>query len=108
MVLDKVAEDMCIGLLDKYGEEKKALQSELEELRKHLDTLTQDREDVDEFIRRLKKYAGFEELTREMALDLIEYIIVDKNPNKRNEARNIHIYYKLLDKPLKNKSNALA
>ena len=107
MVLGKVAEDMCIGLLDKYGEEKKALQSELEELRKHLDTLTQDREDVDEFIRRLKKYAGFEELTREMAFELIEYVTVDENPKDKNIPREIHIYYKFLDKPLKNKNNAL-
>ena len=96
-------------LLDKRCKNlKNTLQAELDEIMKRSETMKQDEADVDEYIRCLKSYAGVEELTRQMALDLIEYIIVDKNPNKRNEARNIHIYYKLIDKPLKNKSNALA
>lgn len=65
-------------------------------------------DDVDEYIRRLRSYAGAEELTRQMALDLIEYITIDRNPDKRSDSRDIHIYYKLIDKPLKNKRNALA
>ena len=104
----KIPEDVCIRLIEKYQAELKALQEEYEMLKESAKTEKQIEDDVEEFIRRLKSYAGAEELTRQMALDLIEYIIVDKNPNKRNEARNIHIYYKLLDKPLKNKSNALA
>lgn len=104
----KIPEDVCIRLIEKYQAELKALQEEYEMLKESAETEKKIEDDVEEFIRRLKSYAGAEELTRQMALDLIEYIIVDKNPNKRNEARNIHIYYKLLDKPLKNKSNALA
>ena len=104
----KIPEDVCIRLIEKYQAELKALQEEYEMLKESAETEKKIEDDVEEFIRRLKSYAGAEELTRQMALDLIEYIIVDKNPNKRNEARNIHIYYKLIDKPLKNKSNALA
>ena len=52
--------------------------------------------------------AGAEELTRQMALDLIEYITLDENPRKKSVSRNIHIYYKLIDQPLKDKTNALA
>ncbi|MDE7364692.1 MAG: recombinase family protein [Ruminococcus sp.] len=107
MVLGKVAEDVCIGLLGKYQAEKKNLQTELDTIQKSLDTIAQDENDVDEFIRRLKKYAGFEVLTREMALDLIEYITVDECVPRSAEPRTIHIYYKFLDKPLKNKKNAL-
>ncbi len=106
MVLGKVAEDVCLGLLDKYQVEKKKLQTELDEIQTRLDTFTQDEHDVDEFIRRLKKYAGFDKLTREMALELIEYITIDDNPRDNSKPRKIHIYYKFLDKPLTNKRNA--
>ena len=49
----------------------------------------------------MKKYADVHELTREMALELIEYITIDEYAADR--PRDIHIYYKLLDKPLPNK-----
>jgi hypothetical protein len=43
--------------------------------------------DFDEFIRRLKKYAGAEVLTRQICLDLIGYITVDENHKNRTEPR---------------------
>ena len=49
----------------------------------------------------MKKYTDVQELTREMCLELIEYITVDEYAADR--PRDIHIYYKLLDKPLKDK-----
>jgi hypothetical protein len=73
-----------------------------------LESQKQDERDVDEFIRRLKKYAGAEVLTRQMCLDLIGYITVDENHKNRTEPRKIHIYYKFLDKELADKTNALA
>lgn len=42
-----------------------------------------------------------------MCLDLIEYFTVDAYQGRKS-VRDIHIYYKLIDKPLKNKKNALA
>lgn len=72
-----------------------------------LETVSQHEHDVDEFIRCLKKYAGVETLTREMVLELIEYIIVDEAPKNSRMPRTIHIYYKFLDKALTNKRNAL-
>lgn len=62
---------------------------------------------VDEFIRRLKKYADFKVLTREMLLELVEYITIKDVQENRNELRTIHIYYKFLDKTLTNKQNTL-
>jgi len=39
------------------------------------------------------------ELTREMCMELIEFVTVDKYPGKYSKApREIHIYYKLIDK----------
>ena len=101
-------EKVCANLLEKYQQEQDDLQTELEELLKRSDMQKQNEEDVDEFIRCLKSYAGAEQLTRQMCLDLIEYIVIDKNPRKRSVMRNIHIYYKLIDKPLTDKRNALA
>lgn len=36
-------------------------------------------------------------LTREMALELIEFITIDKFIKGSKEPRKIHIYYKLID-----------
>ena len=49
----------------------------------------------------MKKYTDVQELTREIALELIEYITVDEYAADR--PRDIHIYYKLLEKPLPHK-----
>lgn len=105
-VLGKVSEKVCIPLLEKYQTEKDALTTEFDEIDKRTQTEQQDEADVDEYIRRLKSYAKAEQLTRQMALELIEYITVDENPNDKKAVRDIHIYYKLIDKPLKDKKNA--
>lgn len=104
-VLGKISEDVCSNFLDKYQAEKNELQDELEVLMESINSIHKDEQDVDEFIRRLKKYAGAETLTREMALELIEYVTIDEFAKDR--PRYIHIYYKLLDKGLNNKKNAL-
>ena len=108
MVLGKVPEDVCVKLLGKYREESKALQTEADAIQERLDAVNQDEQDVDEFIRRLKKYAGVETLTREMLLELVEYITIEEAPESRNIPRKIHIYYKFLDKAVANKHNCLS
>ena len=107
MVLGKVPEEVCIKLIEKYQAESKKLQAELDTIMERLSSIHQDERDVDEFIRRLKKYAGFETLTREMLLELVEYIVVDDVPKNRNEPRTVHIYYKFLDNALSDKQNTL-
>ena len=101
-VIGKIPEDVCVSLLEKYHAEQKALDEEVEQISIKLSAAKQDKQDVEEYIRRLKKYADVSELTREMALELIEYITVDEYAEDR--PRDIHIYYKLLDKPLPNKN----
>lgn len=107
-VLGRVPEDVCIGLLEKYSAEKKSLSAGYGEILARETALQQDEADVDEFISRLRKYAGATDLTREMCLDLIGYVTVDKNTKDRTKPRKIHIYYKFLDKELADKRNALA
>ena len=106
-VLGRVPEDVCISLLEKYSTEKKSLSAEYEMILEREKTNKQDEADVDEFMSRLRKYAGATELTREMCLDLIGYVTVDENTG-RTKPRKIHIYYKFLDKELADKHNALA
>lgn len=57
-VSGKMPEDMAFSLLEKYQAEKKSLQAEYDELQKRSDMARQDEADVDEYIRRLKSYAG--------------------------------------------------
>ena len=106
-VLGRVPEKVCIPLLEKYQAEKDTLTAEYDELHQRTQTEQQDEADVDEYIRRLRSYAGAEQLTRQMALELIEYITIDENPNDKKAVRDIHVYYKLIDKPLKDRKNAL-
>ena len=98
--LGKITETSCGVLLGKYETELKALQEEQEKLTARLDTEKQNAEDVDKFIERVKKYADVQKLTREMCLELIEYVTIDKHPSDRKAERDIHIYYKFLDKPV--------
>ena len=98
--LSKITETSCGVLLGKYETELKALQEEQAKLTAMLDTEKQNAEDVDKFIERVKKYADVQKLTREMCLELIEYITIDKHPSDRKAERVIHIYYKFLDKPV--------
>ncbi|MCM1166538.1 MAG: recombinase family protein [Lachnospiraceae bacterium] len=75
-VIGKIPEDVCVNLLEKYQAEQKSLSEEVATLEAKLNAVKQDENDVDEFIRRLKKYTDVRELTREMCLELIEYITV--------------------------------
>lgn len=98
-VLGKIPEEVCIGLLEKYQSEKTALTESVSALERKAQTVRDDAANADEFIRRLKAYMEIPELTRQMCLELIEFITVDKCPGKYSKApREIHIYYKLIDK----------
>ena len=70
---------------------------------------SKDEADVEEYIRRIKLYGNCPELTREMCLQLIEFITIDAKTEHNNRwhppaPRNIHIYYKLIDKEHANPS----
>lgn len=98
-VAGKIPEDICVNLLNRYVEEKNKLKTELSEIEKRQAEANRDKADVDEFIRRLKAYMEVPELTREMCMELVEFVTVDKCPGKYSKApREIHIYYKLIDK----------
>ena len=97
-VIGKIPEEICLKLLAKYTEEQNALKSEIDELEHKLSVVTKNETDVDEFIRRLKHYTNVPELTRELCIELIEYITIGAKPGDMTGTREIHIYYKLLGK----------
>ena len=100
-VMGKIPEHICVSFLEKYEAEQQELRAVIADLEERLSAEKQDREDVEEFIRRLKKYVDVQTLTRELCLELIEYVTV--GAYTPNEPREINIYYKFLDKPLNDK-----
>lgn len=100
-VMGKIPEHICVSFLEKDEAEQQELRAVIADLEERLSAEKQDREDVEEFIRRLKKYVDVQTLTRELGLELIEYVTV--GAYTPNEPREINIYYKFLDKPLNDK-----
>ena len=100
-VMGKIPEHICVSFLEKYEAEQQELRAVIADLEERLSAEKQDREDVEEFIRRLKKYVDVQTVTRELGLELIEYVTV--GAYTPNEPREINIYYKFLDKPLNDK-----
>ena len=92
-VLGKMPESVCISLCEKYQAEKEAVQNMLAEIEKRLAESNKDDEDAEEYIRRLKRYGKGESLTREMCLQLIDYIAVGEKV-ANNVEREIDIHYK--------------
>ena len=73
----KVSADVTMKLIAKYEAEQKELSTEVAGLEEKFTTIRQDEEDVALFMERLRKYTDVQELTREMCLELIEYITLD-------------------------------
>lgn len=96
-VLNKIPEDICISLLNNYQKEKEVLENEISQITERIEKVKQNTKNVDEFIERVKKYINSPVLTREMALELIEFITIDKFTKGSKEPRKIHIYYKFID-----------
>ena len=99
-LLGKIPEDLCLETLSQLRTEEAELTEKTESLTAILEQDSKAKDDVEEFICRLKQYADAPELTREMCVNLIEYIIVGDRPKDKNTPRNIQIYYKFLDNGL--------
>ena len=94
-VLGNLPESICKSLCEKYQLEKDGAEKQIAELEKRLAETDSIDAEVEEYITRLKRYAKCEELTREMCLQLIEFITIGEKPQD-NTPRQIHIYYKLI------------
>ena len=101
-LLGKIPEDLCLETLGQLRTEEAELTEKTESLTTILEQDSKAKDDVEEFICRLKQYADAPELTREICVNLIEYIIVGDRPKDKSTPRNIQIYYKFLDNGLAN------
>ena len=79
-LLGKVPEDLCLEMLNQYRTEEAELTEKVKSLTALLEQDSKAKDDVEEFIRRLKQYADAPVLTREMCVDLIEYIVIGDRP----------------------------
>ena len=91
----KMPEDICIGFIQKYSDEQKKLEAEIEELEAKLTETENTIQSADDFIRNIKKYLEAPELTREMCYELIDRIIVGGLPKITGKEREIDIVYKI-------------
>ena len=101
-LLGKVPEDLCLETLGQFRTEEAELTEKVKSLTATLEQDSKARDDIEEFICRLKQYADAPELTREMCVDLIEYVVIGDRPKDKSTPRRIQIYYKFLDNGLAN------
>ena len=99
-LLGKVPEDLCLETLGQFRAEEAELTEKVKSLTATLEQDGKARDDIEEFICRLKQYADAPELTREMCVDLIEYVVIGDRPKDKSTPRRIQIYYKFLDNGL--------
>ena len=99
-LLGKVPEDLCLETLSQFRAEEAELTEKVKSLTAALEQDSKARDDIEEFICRLKQYADAPELTREMFIDLIEYVVIGDRPKDKSTPRRIQIYYKFLDNGL--------
>ena len=91
----KMPEDICIGFIQKYSEEKKKVEAEIAELEAKLTETTNTIQSADEFIRNIKKYLEAPELTREICYELLDRVVVGGHPKHTGKERVINIVYKV-------------
>ena len=99
-LLGKVPEDLCLETLGQFRAEEAELTEKVKSLTATLEQDSKARDDIEEFICRLKQYADAPELTREMCVDLIEYVVIGDRSKEKSTPRRIQIYYKFLDNGL--------
>lgn len=94
-VKGKMPEDICLGLIQKYSDEKKTLAVEIETLENKLTETANKQQSADDFIRDIKKYLDAPELTREMCYELLDRVVVGGLPKITGKERTIDIVYKV-------------
>jgi hypothetical protein len=94
-VAGQLPESVCVRLIDKYTAEQSELKERMEYLRQGIEEAKQAVTDVDEFIRRMKKYIYAPVLTRELCLELFDRLIIGGKETITGKPQEVHIYYKI-------------
>lgn len=94
-VCGNLPESICSKLCANYQVEINEIENSIEEIEKRLAEEEKNICDVEEYVRRLKQYGNYEELTRETVLQLIDFITIGEKKNDSSQ-RELNIYYKFL------------
>jgi DNA invertase Pin-like site-specific DNA recombinase len=94
-VAGKIPESVCIRLIDKYTAEQEKLKERINYLKQGIEETKKAVTDVDEFIRRMKKYIYAPKLTRELCLELFDRLIIGGKETVTGKPQEVHIYYKI-------------
>jgi len=94
-VVGKIPEDVCVNLIEKYTAEQTEQKEKVAALMQALQETEQAKTDVDEFIRRIKKYFKEPKLTREMCLELFDHIVIGGKETVTHKPQEVIIYYKI-------------
>ncbi len=96
-VASRISDDRFTMMSQAYEDEQRDLKAEAEVLRQEIETQEQQNRNLEQFIRKVRKYAELTELTPYAAHELIKAIYVgapDKSSGKRRQS--IHICYDLI------------
>lgn len=94
-LLGKMPEELCIKFIDRYTAEQATLQKEGADLEAGLKEVKDMRENIDDFMSRIKKYLDVTVITREMILELFDRIIIGEKFTPNGEPRLIQLIYKV-------------
>ncbi len=94
-LLGKMPEELCMKFLDRYTDEQNSLKKEVENLENELKEVKEQRYSIDEFMKQIKKYLDVTVITREMALELFDRIIIGEKHPQDGSPRVIKLVYKV-------------
>ena len=99
-LLGKMPEELCMKFIDRYTAEQATLQKEVADLEAGLKQAKDMRENIDDFMSRIKKYLDVTVITREMVLELFDRIIIGEKFTPNGEPRVIQLVYKVDINPI--------
>ena len=94
-LLGKMPEELCLKFIDRYIAEQENLRKEVSMLEADLRNAKDMRENIDEFMSRIKKYLDVTIITREMMLELFDKIIIGEKEPPNGAPRLIQLVYKV-------------
>ena len=94
-LLGKMPEELCMKFIDRYLAEQENLRKEVSGLEAELRNAKDMRENIDEFMSRIKKYLDVTVITREMMLELFDKIIIGEKEPPNGAPRLIQLVYKV-------------
>ena len=94
-LLGKMPEELCLKFIDRYLAEQENLRKEVSMLEAELRNAKDMRENIDEFMSRIKKYLDVTVITREMMLELFDKIIIGEKEPPNGAPRLIQLLYEV-------------